>query len=122
MSLEDIRATHKRLEEMKKTQSAKIVNELKSDAHRDRGILLEEVDKLQETITERDITISTLRSEIASFWGTAPKETQRAFIASGGAPTLEMAEGGVEYTVTDNELTPGDMTHIIEDNGPNPES
>ena len=41
MSEKSIREAHEKLEQIKWTQSVKIVNEVKSDAHRDRGELLE---------------------------------------------------------------------------------
>ena len=45
MSEKTIRETHERLEEMKHTHSTKIVNEVKSDAHKDRGELLGIIDE-----------------------------------------------------------------------------
>lgn len=48
MSEKTIRETHERLEEMKHTHSTKIVNEVKSDAHKDRGELLGIIDELKE--------------------------------------------------------------------------
>jgi hypothetical protein len=41
MSLDLIRSRHRELEEMKSTQSVKLMNELKSQAHKDRAELLE---------------------------------------------------------------------------------
>jgi len=48
MNEKEIRTRHDQMESMKSTQSVKIVNELKSQAHKDRGELLKIIQELRE--------------------------------------------------------------------------
>lgn len=68
-SVSGIRFEHERLEGMKSTQSAKIVNELKSEAHKHRGILLGEVSRLESELAVAGAKIAELEAELQSIWG-----------------------------------------------------
>lgn len=69
MTLSDIQRTHDRLEAMKSTQSVKIVNELKSEAHKHRGILLNELKAQSVLIAQLRSENAKLKLEIEEIWG-----------------------------------------------------
>lgn len=68
LKITDIQSMHDRLENMKATQSVKIVNELKSDAHRHRGLLLAEVERLTFLLAEERKKVAMLEAETCEIW------------------------------------------------------
>jgi chromosome segregation ATPase len=73
MTVDEIKAHHQDLESMKTTQSVKLQMEKQSDAHEHRGILLDEIDKLNSKIAELELSVSNLQADIQHFWGEIPK-------------------------------------------------
>ena len=84
--IDDIRKTHERLEGMKSTQSTKIVNEVKSDAHKHRGRLLEEIARLEGVISKQDELIDSLRADLSHFWGESQESSPAINSADGPHP------------------------------------
>ena len=54
MTLEEIKARHEELESMHSTQSVALASELSSQAHKDRGYLLDLIDMLMREMEESD--------------------------------------------------------------------
>ena len=59
MEVSEIRARHETLESLNSTQSTRQMNELRSQAHRDRGELLKHIADLEEKV-------GALKMELAS--------------------------------------------------------
>lgn len=77
MNLRDIRDEHERLESIKSTQSVKMATEKATEAHKHRGLLLAEVDRMQALIKTQDALIAKLQKEVNDFWGKTYEKRDR---------------------------------------------